>query len=141
LGNTKIFVLIFFLIAPQSLFATAIVTKDAWVRLPRGHAKMTGAFISLTNTQKIDDELTSVTCECAGTAEVHETTQHQGMMKMNPIKALGIKAGETVALKPGSFHIMLIGIKKPLKAEDTVKLQFQFKHAGPVTVEAKVKAN
>jgi len=121
-------------------YAVKVDADSAWVRQPRGKLKMTGAFISITNPSKSDDELISASCDCAEVTEIHLSSHQDGMMKMERVAGINIKAGETVALKPGSYHIMLMKLKKPLKAGDTVSLQLKFKHAGAVTVDAKVKA-
>lgn len=61
--------------------------------------------------------------------------------KMRPIKGgLEIKPGETVELKPGSFHIMFVGLKKPLSAGDHLKGTLVFEHAGTLNVEYEVRA-
>ena len=54
-----------------------------------------------------------------------------GIAKMRPVKGgLEIKPGETVELKPGSFHVMFVGLKKPLSAGDQFKATLVFEKAG-----------
>ena len=53
--------------------------------------------------------------DIAPTFEVHEMTMEDGVAKMRPVKGgLEIKPGETVEFKPGSYHVMFVGLKKPL---------------------------
>ncbi len=64
-----------------------------------------------------------------------------GVARMRPIKeGLEIKPGETVELKPGSFHVMFVGLKKPLGAGDHIKATLVFEKAGKVDVEYDVIA-
>ena len=64
-----------------------------------------------------------------------------GVMKMRPVEGgIEIKPGETVTLKPGSDHLMLMNIKHPLEAGKTVEATLQFEKAGTVKVEFAILA-
>jgi copper(I)-binding protein len=64
-----------------------------------------------------------------------------GVMKMRPPNGgLEIKPGETVELKPGSFHVMLIDLKAPLTQGEHVKATLVFEKAGAINVEFDVRA-
>jgi periplasmic copper chaperone A len=64
-----------------------------------------------------------------------------GVAKMRPVNGgLEIKPGETVELKPGSFHVMFVGLKKPLSAGDHVKATLVFEKAGSVSIDYDVRA-
>jgi copper(I)-binding protein len=59
-----------------------------------------------------------------------------GVAKMRPVNGgLEIKPGQTVELKPGSFHIMFVGLKKPLANGDHIKATLMFERAGTLNVE------
>ena len=65
----------------------------------------------------------------------------QGVAKMRPVEGgLEIKPGETVELKPGSFHVMLMGLKQPLQKGEKVKGTLEFEKAGKVDIEFAVEA-
>jgi periplasmic copper chaperone A len=73
--------------------------------------------------------------------EVHSMVMEQGVAKMRPVEGgLEIKPGETVELKPGSFHVMLTGLTQPLEKGQRVKATLQFEKAGKVDVEYSVEA-
>jgi copper(I)-binding protein len=73
--------------------------------------------------------------------EVHSMVMEQGVAKMRPVEGgLEIKPGETVELKPGSFHVMLTGLKQPLEKGQKVKATLEFAKAGKVDVEYAVEA-
>jgi copper(I)-binding protein len=65
----------------------------------------------------------------------------KGVMKMRPVPdGVEIKPGETVELKPGSFHIMMTDLKKPIERGKPFKASLTFEKAGPVEVEFTVVA-
>ena len=64
-----------------------------------------------------------------------------GTMQMRELAGgLPIPADGTAVLKPGSYHVMLIGLKKPLKEGETFPLTLTFEKAGKITVDVPVKA-
>jgi copper(I)-binding protein len=62
-----------------------------------------------------------------------------GMMSMKPVDAIPVPAGETVDLKPGGYHVMLIGLTKDLKAGDTLDVTLTFEPGGTVDATAEVR--
>jgi copper(I)-binding protein len=114
---------------------------DPWSRATPKGATVGAGYMKITNTGATPDRLISGTSDVAPTFEVHEMTMDNGVAKMRPIKGgLEIKPGETVELKPGSFHVMFVGLKKPLTAGDHIKAALVFEKAGTVNVEYDVRA-
>ncbi len=108
------------LLATFPAFAQVSVTEP-WVRGTVSQQKATGAFMSLQSTQ--DARLISVKSPVAGVVEVHEMAMEKDVMKMRALaNGLELPAGKAVELKPGGYHIMLMDLKKPLKAGETVPL-------------------
>lgn len=99
--------------------------------------QMTGCY--LTVTAAADDRLMSVSSPVAGRAEIHESRIESNMMIMYELRdGLPLPAGETVELKPGGNHIMLLAVTEPLKAGDSVPLTLTFASAAPVEITATV---
>jgi copper(I)-binding protein len=118
-----------------------ISVTGAWVRVPMVPAGPAGAFLVITNGGGAADALVGASSPAAGAVEVHETTMGaDGSMGMRPVARLEIPAGGSVALQSGSYHIMLIGLTKPLAAGETVELTLLFEKAGAITVRAEVRA-
>jgi periplasmic copper chaperone A len=114
---------------------------DPWSRATPKGATVGAGYMKITNTGATPDRLISGTAEVAPTFEVHEMTMDNGVAKMRPIKGgLEIKPGETVELKPGSLHVMFVGLKKPLTAGDRIKAALVFERAGTVNVDYDVRA-
>jgi copper(I)-binding protein len=119
----------------------AIGVVDPWSRATPKGASVAAGYMKITNTGTVPDRLIAGSSDIAPTFEVHEMTMQDGIAKMRPVKGgLEIKPGETVELKPGSFHVMFVGLKKPLAAGDHVKAKLTFEKAGAVDVEYDVRA-
>jgi len=118
-----------------------ISVKDSWVRGTVASQSATGAFMELTSSD--DATLIGVSSPVAGVVEVHEMTLDNGMMKMRALPRLDLPAGKTVALRPGSYHIMMMNLKQPLKKGDSVPLTLRVegkdKHVTSLEVKADVR--
>ena len=114
---------------------------DPWSRVTPKGASVAAGYMKITNTGTSADRLVSGSSDAASTFEVHAMEMEGGVAKMRPVKGgLEIKPGETVELKPGSFHVMFVGLKKPLAAGEHVKATLVFEKAGTINVEYEVLA-
>ena len=98
-----------------------------------------GGFLQLKN-QGGADKLLSASAAVANSVELHMMKMEGDVMHMRQVDAIELPAGQTVDLKPGGFHLMLIGLKAPLKAGASFPLKLKFEKAGEVTVDMKVRA-
>lgn len=100
-----------------------------------GDLSMGAAYLEITNNGDEDDRLVSITTDAAGVVEVHEVKMQDSVMQMTPLHdGLPIPAGDTVALEPGGYHIMLIGLTESLIAGEDYEITLTFEKAGDVTV-------
>jgi copper(I)-binding protein len=142
--------------------AATVEVSGPWARASSAMAAAGAAYLTIDNTGSAADALTRVASPAATTVEIHETVAMPGatpadgmgtgspmpsasgdagpMLGMQPVARLEIPAGGTVELKPGSYHIMLIGLTRELKAGDTIELTLTFEKAGDVKVSAEVRA-
>lgn len=133
------------------LLSLAAVAQDATVgALTIGHswsratppAGRTGAgYLTIENRGATADRLTGAAIDpaIADAAELHSMTMDNGIMRMRPVEGgVALPAGQTVELSPGGIHIMLVGLKAPLKEGTRVPLTLTFEKAGSVTVELAV---
>lgn len=98
------------------------------------------AYMKIENKGQSDDALLSASSPVAASVEVHNMSMEGDVMKMRALDQLDIKAGSKVEMKPGNgYHIMLLGLKKPLKNGDTFPLTLSFKKAGKVKVSVHVE--
>ena len=96
-------------------------------------------YVTLSNSGSQPDALVSASTDVAQTAELHQTTRDGGVMKMRPVKAIPVPAGGKTELKPGGYHIMLMGLKQDLKPGEKVAVTLKFEHGGETRIEAPVK--
>lgn len=139
--KTAIGVLFFILLLTSACSSqtSGIIIKDPWARL--GIAGGNSAiYLKIENATKEDDALISASCDAAMMTELHMTQMmDDGTMKMEPQEKISIPAGQTVELKPGGLHIMLMNLKKDLKTGDTLNLKLKFEKSGEIEVSVPVK--
>jgi periplasmic copper chaperone A len=116
---------IFLLISLLSLSARAdLLLQKGYVRgLPPGQNN-TAAFLTLKNTGPDNIVLTSAKSNVAASAELHlHSMSADGVMSMAEVPAVSINAGQTFRFEPGAYHIMLLGLHKPLQPAQQVEMQ------------------
>lgn len=107
-----------------------------WVRLAPPGAAATGAFMRIENSGASDRQLVRADSPVAQTVELHTHINENGMMKMRAVPSIAIKAGGTTELKPGSYHVMLIGMKQALKDGDSVPITLTFDNGSQQQIQA-----
>lgn len=119
----------------------SIEIKHPWARATPKGATVAGGYLKLINTGTTPDRLIGGTNAASEKFEIHEMKMEGDVMKMRPLPSgLEIKPGQTVELKPGSYHLMFVGLKQPLEKDRRVKGTLQFEKAGAVEVEYAVEA-
>ena len=87
--------------------------------------------MTITNKGTAPDRVSCVASDASAQCQIHSMTMEDGVMKMRPVEGgLEIKPGETVTLKPASFHVMFLDLKQPLEEGQTVKATLKFDNAG-----------
>ena len=108
-----------------AVHAQTVEVKDAWVRTAVPGQQGTGAFMKITS--KTDTRLVGVSSPVAGVAEVHEMKMDKDVMTMRAVPALDLRAGQTLELKPGGYHVMLMELKQALPVGSSVPLTLVFR--------------
>ena len=116
--------------------AGALSIQHAWVRA--AIAGGNGAAYAQIANSGAADRLIAVKGDIAPAIEIHEMTMVDGVMQMRRVDGLDIPAGGAAELKPGGYHVMMIGLTRDLKAGESVTLTFVFEHAGEVTLSLPV---
>jgi copper(I)-binding protein len=123
----------------QAALADGIQVDHPWARATTGGSGNGAAYVTLTNTGSAPDRLIGVATDAANKAQLHQSLSEDGVMKMRPVTALDLKPGEKVELKPGGYHIMLLGLKQPLVAGQSIPLTLEFEKAGKQFVSVAVE--
>jgi periplasmic copper chaperone A len=117
---------------------TDIEAHDYWARaaLKGGNG---AAYVLLHNHTEADDELVGASSDIATAVEIHLSQMSaDGIMQMIPQESIALPADGELELKPGSYHIMLIGLKQDLKAGDEITLTLHFKDHEDITLTVPV---
>ena len=116
--------------------AGTVAINTPWARATPAGATVGAGYLKISNSGDKPDVLLGGSSDFADRFEVHEVTHKDGVASMSKLaEGLTIPAKGSVELKPGGLHLMLIGLKRPLKAGEPVKLTLNFKNAGAVTVD------
>ncbi len=123
----------------QTYRAGSLQIEAPWSRATPGGAKVGSGYMRIVNRGSEPDRLIGGTADTAARVEVHESSTVNGVARMRPVEGgLVIKPGETVELKPGGLHAMLVDLKRPLKEGETIKGTLEFEKAGTVAIEYRV---
>ncbi len=102
----------------------------------------TGAYMTIANRGAEADALVGVSAQpgLAEAIELHTVIDEGGVMRMRPVEQIEVPANGEVALQPGGYHVMFIGVQRELREGDTVALTLEFARAGAIEVQAVVRS-
>lgn len=118
----------------------AISLDRLWSPATPNGAATGAAYMEIKNHGRSDDRLVGGSSPVAAKIEIHEMSMRGGIMSMHAIDSgLVIPAGKSVVLEPqANYHLMLSGLKTPLKNGAQIPLTLNFAKAGTVHVEVPV---
>ena len=119
--------------------ADKIVIRDAWIQEGPPSQKITAAFMLIENHNSEEIALLSASTDAARVVELHKMELEDGMMSMRKVDSINIPAGGMIELKPGGYHLMVIGLNKALKEGEDVKVTLRFSNDTRKTITVPVK--
>lgn len=123
----------------KKVMGTDIEAQNYWARAAMKDGNG-AAYMLLSNGAQTDDELVGVSCDIATAAEVHlSQMKADGTMEMIPQESVALPAGSTLEFKPGSYHVMLIGLKQELNTGDKIALTLHFKNHQDITLTVPIQ--
>jgi periplasmic copper chaperone A len=122
--------------AAQGSGAGSVAVMQPWARATPGMSKIGAVYLTLRSPRA--DTLVAAATPAAREAQLHEMEMSGMVMKMRPLKSVALPAGHPVVFAPGGMHIMLMGLKAPLRAGDSFPLTLTFAKAGNETVTVAV---
>ena len=117
----------------------AITVEGAWIREAPPNASAMAGYMRIVNNTKQDNSLVSASSNAFKVIEFHRSVEKDGMYKMIRHEKLVVPQQQSLELKPGDFHLMLITPKQSLKEGDTVSVELNFSDQSKVIVEMPVK--
>lgn len=125
--------------APQAATAATVSVSDPWIRLPPPAANVAAGYAQLHNGGGAD-RLVSASAPAFAEVQIHAMRMDGEVMRMEALAdGLPLPNGQTVALQPGGYHLMLLKPKRPLSAGQTVRVTLQFARSAPQVVEFSVR--
>ena len=129
IGRRLLVVAACLVVASPALTQTGqLEVSDAWARATPAKAENGVAYLTIRTPTP--DRLVSVSSPVAKKAELHTMEMAGMVMKMRPLAGLDIPAGQSVTLKPGGEHIMLMGLNGRLREGQSFPLTLTFEKAG-----------
>ena len=116
-----------------------LTVETPWSRATSARAG--GVFMMIHNGGHHGDRLIGADADLAGRVEIHMTIMEDGVMRMRHADdGVEVPADGMAELKPGGFHVMLMGLTQPLVEGESFPVTLIFEQAGEVTVEVPVRA-
>ena len=114
--------------------------EHPFARATVGPARVSAAYLTIKNAGDADT-LIAASTDVAGKVELHTMDMANGVMRMREVEGgIALPANETVSLKPGGLHIMLLGLDAPLVEGETFPLTLTFEQAGEIVVDVAVES-
>src|SRR6185312_13270083 len=128
---------------PAMYMAGDMMVMQPWSRATPPGATTGAGYLTVMNHGSTADTLLGGSTPVAAKLEIHQTSMNGAVITMRPApEGVTIPPGATITLKPegGGYHIMLSGLKTPLKTGSPLSATLNFAKAGPVNVEFSVEA-
>ena len=99
----------------------------------------TAGYLRVVNAGDTAVVITGASSDIAGRAEIHETVERDGMLRMAPLPRLELAPGAQAMLEPGGRHLMLMDLASMPGEGDTVQVCLQLAAGGERCADAEVK--
>ncbi|PCD85855.1 hypothetical protein VME0621_04766 [Vibrio mediterranei] len=113
-------------LAPLSMAHAAIDVNDAYARATPPNATTSAVFAIIENTGDKDRVIVEAASQASSVVELHDVIMDGDVMKMRQVKSITVPANGQTILKPGSLHIMLLDVEKPMKEGETINVELTF---------------
>lgn len=122
----------------QTPAANSIVVEQPWARATPPGAKTGAAYLTVVNNGTTADRLLGATTPLADKVKFHKESEENGVSRMREVPGVEVGPGAKVTFRPGEMHMMMVGLKQPLKEGQNLPLTLQFEKAGNVAVTASI---
>jgi len=116
--------------------STDTVTSERDLAVMDMGGETSAVYMQISNIGEDAVTITGATTSVAGIVEIHETVIEDDVASMEPVTAIVIDAGETVELRPGGMHIMLMELTEDIEIEDTIELELMLESGDTLTLSA-----
>ena len=125
----------------NSINVNGLLISDFWIKATIGNHKITSGYLTIENTNNIEERLVSLTSEISKKTQLHDMVVENDIMKMKHLSdGIVIKAKSKVSFRPGSYHIMFMELNKHLVEMYKYQVTLRFKNSGYIIIEMPVFA-
>lgn len=125
----------------QTSAPSTVIVQAPWARATPGGARTGAAYMTLVNSGGTADKLLGATTPLADTIQFHqETADSDGVSRMREMHSVDLDPGATIVFKPGDMHMMIVGLKEPLKEGQAFSITLKFEKAGNIEVTVPIGA-
>lgn len=111
---------------------------ETWARASAGREGNGAAYLTIANHGGEADRFIGAKAAIADRVEIHNNFMEDGIMKMRRVDGIDVPAGEGAKLQPGGYHVMFMGLHKPMEEGTSFPLTLVFEKAGEVEIEVPV---
>ena len=111
-----------------------------WTRATPPGAKVAAGYLSIRNSGSQPDRILGASSPAAERVELHIQVREGDVLKMREVQSVEVAPGKTRMLRPGSLHLMLVNLRKPLVKGQGVPLTLRFERAGELQIELEVQS-
>lgn len=122
----------------HGMHKSEVQVAAAWARATPGAARAGAAYLTLTNRGDRNRRIVGAESDAARRAELHTHIMDGSIMRMRKLDGLDLPAGGKVVLQPGGHHVMLMGLRAPLKEGDSFGITLLFANGEKVPVSVEV---
>jgi len=126
---------------PLSAAEPGIKIQDPWVRITFGQSRTTAGYMTLIDQSGKGNTLVGLEMADGARAEIHESVMEGDVMKMRLVKSVAIPARGQAELTPAGGHIMIMGLKGPLKVGETLPVKLKFADGSEMMAYFAVRTN
>ncbi len=123
----------------QASGQTTIVAERPWARATPAGARTGVVYVTLINNGSSSDSLLSAATPVADQVQFHTASEENGVSRMREMRTVDVTPGARVTFSPGGLHIMMVGLKQPLKEGQTFPLTLTFEKAGKIDVTVPIE--
>jgi copper(I)-binding protein len=127
-------------LAAGAAHAQELRISQAYARATAPYQPAGAAYLTIENAGRSTDKLLSATSPAAASVEIHTMAMEGNVMKMREAPALEVPPAAKLEMKPGAgYHLMLMGLRQPLKAGEKFPVTLNFEKAGRIEVDVSVQ--
>ncbi len=123
----------------ESVGLDGLVVSTSWSQALPAVAKNGVAYLIIKNNSTRQDKLISASSPIAERVEIHSHQHIDGVMRMRKVEHVDLAQGTATIFEPGGLHVMLIGLKEPLKKDLIFPLSLIFMNAGELVTNVTVR--